>query len=396
MHDPESELLAESLPATSSLPSDPAHAATLLEESESYVKAVAEAISELASPGFPSQFEIDRLRRPLPRVPLAVPRRGRRVAGSTSRSRAPSVKRTSLVCGLLCPVCGARGTSTATVEQWEQRRTRPLPLTGTLIQQDDSIGYRSGMRVWPGAQAPLGATFDGVGTNIAVFSEVAEAVYVCVFDDDGNETSVELPERSGSVFHGYLPDVDAGTRYGFRVHGPVRSRRTGIAATRHKLLLDPYARAIDGESQWDQSVFSYTFGEEDSVDRQRQRGRRCRRASSSTRSSTGATTSDCTVPWTDTVIYETHVKGATATHPDVPRRSAARTPASPTRRSSTTSRTSASRPSSCCRCTSSCTTRTSSSVACATTGATTRSVTSRRTTTTRTAGSVASRCRTSS
>src|SRR5215207_9164167 len=101
------------------------------------------------------------------------------------------------------------------------------------------------MRIWPGTQAPLGATFDGVGTNVAVFSEVAESISVCVFDDEGNETCVELPERSGSVFHGYLPDLDAGSRYGLRVHGP-HDVAQGHRCNPAKLLLDPCARAIDG------------------------------------------------------------------------------------------------------------------------------------------------------
>ena len=87
------------------------------------------------------------------------------------------------------------------------------------------------MRIWPGSSTPLGATFDGVGTNIAVFSDVAEAVELCVFDPDGTEHRVELPERSGSVWHGYLPDLDAGTP--LRLPGPrtVRPGRRRIGAT---------------------------------------------------------------------------------------------------------------------------------------------------------------------
>jgi glycogen operon protein len=172
------------------------------------------------------------------------------------------------------------------------------------------------MRIWPGAQAPLGATFDGVGTNVAVFSDVADAISVSVFDDDGNETSVELPERSGSVFHGYLPDVDAGTRYGLRVHGPYNPA-VGHRCNPAKLLLDPYARAIDGRIDWGQSLFSYPFGSEDDVDRSDS-------AAAMPKSVVVNPFFDwendqhLAIPWTDTVIYETHVKGSTATHPDVP------------------------------------------------------------------------------
>ena len=123
------------------------------------------------------------------------------------------------------------------------------------------------MRIWPGSSLPLGATFDGVGTNIAVFSDIAEAVEVCVFDADGAETRVELPERSGSVWHGYLPDLDAGARYGFRVHGP-HDPANGHRCNPNKLLLDPYARAIEGDIRWDQSAFGYPFGDEDGRDDQ--------------------------------------------------------------------------------------------------------------------------------
>jgi glycogen operon protein len=75
------------------------------------------------------------------------------------------------------------------------------------------------VRVWPGEAAPLGATYDGIGTNISVFSGAAESVDVCVFGPDGSEQRAELPERIGGVWHGYLPDLGPGQRYGFRVHG---------------------------------------------------------------------------------------------------------------------------------------------------------------------------------
>ena len=102
------------------------------------------------------------------------------------------------------------------------------------------------MRVWPGSSLPLGVLFDGVGSNVAVFSDVAEAVELCLFDEDGTETRVELPERSGSVWHAYLPDLVANTKYGFRVHGPW-DPGNGHRCNPAKLLIDPYARAIDQE-----------------------------------------------------------------------------------------------------------------------------------------------------
>ncbi len=116
------------------------------------------------------------------------------------------------------------------------------------------------MRVWPGDPAPLGATFDGLGTNIAVFSNVADAIEICVFDGDGNVECVELPERSGAVFHGYFPDMESGARYGLRVHGPY-DPGAGHRCDPSKLLIDPYARAIDGDIDWDPAVFAYDFAD---------------------------------------------------------------------------------------------------------------------------------------
>jgi len=161
----------------------------------------------------------------------------------------------------------------------------------------------------------LGASFDGVGTNVAVFSDVAERVQLCVFDAEGAETAYDLPERSGSVWHGYFPDLDAGTRYGFRVHGPF-DPANGHRCNPAKLLLDPYARAIEGDVAWGQEVFSYPFGEEDDLDDSDS-------AAAMPKSVVvnpffdWAHDTPLRVPWADTIIYEAHVKGATQLHPDV-------------------------------------------------------------------------------
>ena len=117
--------------------------------------------------------------------------------------------------------------------------------------------------VWPGKAYPLGATYDGVGTNFALFSEAAERVELCLFDDNGAETRVVLPEVDGFIWHGFLPDVVPGQHYGYRVHGPY-DPSAGQRCNPNKLLIDPYAKAIDGEFQWDQALFSYNFGDEDS------------------------------------------------------------------------------------------------------------------------------------
>ena len=107
-----------------------------------------------------------------------------------------------------------------------------------------AVGRR---RSGAGKAYPLGATYDGSGTNFAVFSEVAERVELCLFDADGTETRVTLPEVDGFVWHGFVPNVEPGQRYGYRVHGPY-DPNAGQRCNPNKLLLDPYAKAIDGTS----------------------------------------------------------------------------------------------------------------------------------------------------
>ena len=172
------------------------------------------------------------------------------------------------------------------------------------------------MEIWPGTPYPLGASFDGAGTNFAVFSEVGTDVELCLFDEEGAETRVTLPEMDGFVWHGYVPRIQPGQRYGFRVHGPYVPAR-GQRCNPSKLLLDPYAKAIEGQIDWHPSVFSYDFGDrsrrndEDSAphmmksvvvnpffDWQNDRHPR--------------------TPYHETVIYEAHVKGLTIQHPDIP------------------------------------------------------------------------------
>ena len=120
-----------------------------------------------------------------------------------------------------------------------------------------------GLEIWPGRAYPLGATFDGSGTNFALFSEVAEKVELCLFDEAGAETRVELTEVDGYVWHGYLPRVQPGQRYGYRVHGTYDPTQ-GLRCNPAKLLLDPYAKATSGDIDWNQSLFGYNFGDEDS------------------------------------------------------------------------------------------------------------------------------------
>ncbi|MEV4282994.1 alpha-amylase family glycosyl hydrolase, partial [Actinoplanes xinjiangensis] len=172
------------------------------------------------------------------------------------------------------------------------------------------------MRIWPGVPYPLGATYDGGGTNFALYSESAEKVELCLFADDGTETRIELPEREAMVWHGYLPRIVPGQRYGYRVHGPYDPAR-GLRCNPSKLLLDPYAKAVDGTIAWDESLFSYRFGDPSSVN--------------DMDSAAGAMKSvvispffdwgndrPLKIPFHQTVIYEAHVKGMTVRHPDVP------------------------------------------------------------------------------
>ena len=117
------------------------------------------------------------------------------------------------------------------------------------------MNHKPGAEATPTA-APLGAHHDGSGASFALFSSVAEAVELCVFDDSGAETRWSLEQGDGFVWQGYLPDVAPGQRYGFRVHGPW-DPSAGVRCNPAKLLLDPYARAVAGEVQWHPSVFGH-------------------------------------------------------------------------------------------------------------------------------------------
>ncbi|MFL0286380.1 glycogen debranching protein GlgX [Mycobacterium sp. SMC-21] len=172
--------------------------------------------------------------------------------------------------------------------------------------------------VWPGKAYPLGATYDGVGTNFAVFSEAAERVELCLFADDGTETRVVLPEVDGFIWHGFLPDVVPGQHYGYRVHGPY-DPAAGQRCNPNKLLIDPYAKAIDGEFRWDQSLFGYNFGDEDSRNDDDSAARMPKSVVINPYFDWGNDRPPQRA-YADSVIYETHVKGLTQLHPDVPER----------------------------------------------------------------------------
>jgi isoamylase len=170
--------------------------------------------------------------------------------------------------------------------------------------------------VWPGQPYPLGATYDGLGTNFSVFSEVAERVELCLFDEDGTETRHPLPEVTGFVWHGYVPTVSPGQRYGFRVHGrwaPGEGRRANPA----KLLLDPYAKAIDGEVRWEEPVFPYQLGNHEAPD-DRDSAPFVPRSVVTSPFFDWSDDRAPRRPLNESVIYEVHVKGFTQRHPEIP------------------------------------------------------------------------------
>jgi len=171
--------------------------------------------------------------------------------------------------------------------------------------------------VWPGRPRPLGATWDGEGTNFAVFAEEAEAVELCLFDRRGAERRLELPEVTAHTWHGYVPGIGPDQRYGFRVHGPFDPRR-GLRFNPAKLLLDPYARAIEGFVDWDPSVFGYRTDAGDLVLDDRDSAPHVPRSVVVHDGFPWGDDRHPAVPWADTVIYEAHVRGFTIRHPGIP------------------------------------------------------------------------------
>ncbi|MGD8999624.1 MAG: glycogen debranching protein GlgX [Granulosicoccaceae bacterium] len=179
---------------------------------------------------------------------------------------------------------------------------------------------RQKQRVWPGRPYPLGATWDGAGTNFAIFSAHAEKVELCLFDDTGKREleRIILPEYTHEIWHAYLPDVRAGQLYGYRVYGPYAPEH-GHRFNHHKLLLDPYAKTLRGSLTWHDALFGYIVGHEKED------------LSFDTRDSAPfmpkcevvdpAFTWGLDRPparfWHETIIYEMHIRGCTMLHPDV-------------------------------------------------------------------------------
>lgn len=175
-------------------------------------------------------------------------------------------------------------------------------------------------RLSPGSAYPLGATWDGLGVNFAVFSAHAERIELCLFDQTGRRevARYDLPEWTDEVWHGYLPHVKPGLLYGFRAHGPYEPQR-GHRFNPNKLLLDPYAKALHGETRWTDALFGYrvlspradlTFDRRDSAPA-------VPKAVVVDDSFSWGDDRSPNVPWSETVIYEAHVKGLTKLLDDV-------------------------------------------------------------------------------
>ena len=179
--------------------------------------------------------------------------------------------------------------------------------------------------VWPGNAYPLGASYDGAGTNFSLFSEIAQKVELCLIDEKGDESRIRLDEVDGYVWHAYLPGITPGQHYGFRVHGPF-DPAAGHRCDPSKLLLDPYGKAFDGDFTFGQALYSYdqnVVGKDgDGTDT----------GTPPMVDSLGHTMTSVVInpffdwafdrapltPYHETVIYEAHVKGMTQSHPGVP------------------------------------------------------------------------------
>ncbi|MEO5711137.1 MAG: glycogen debranching protein GlgX [Nocardioidaceae bacterium] len=172
------------------------------------------------------------------------------------------------------------------------------------------------MQIWPGRPYPLGATYDGAGVNFALFSEVASKVELCLIDDAGAQTRVEMVETDAFVHHAYLPGVQPGTRYGYRVHGP-HEPENGHRCNPAKLLLDPYAKAVDGQMDGDESLFSYKFNKTKTFNDKDSLGHNMLSVVVNPFFDWGSDRHP-RHEYHDTVVYEAHVKGLTMTHPEVP------------------------------------------------------------------------------
>jgi isoamylase len=192
------------------------------------------------------------------------------------------------------------------------------PATSTSL-----LSNESSLRVWPGKPYPLGAVWDGMGVNFALYSDHADEVELLLFDTaeaEGPAATIRLPERTGPIWHCYLPNIRPGQLYGYRVYGRYEPER-GHRFNSNKVLLDPYAKAIGRPLRWDDSLFGYEIGHQNA-------DLSFSKADSARFAPLGAVVEERfewgddrspAIPWEDTVIYETHVRGISMLHPEVPK-----------------------------------------------------------------------------
>ncbi|WP_088891565.1 glycogen debranching protein GlgX [Leptolyngbya ohadii] len=175
------------------------------------------------------------------------------------------------------------------------------------------------LSVWPGQPYPLGATWDGKGTNFALFSEHATGVELCLFDKKGRETRLKLTEVSNFVWHGYVPSIGPGQRYGFRVYGPYAPQE-GHRFNPNKLLIDPYAKAVDGDIEFGEEIFGYRWGDpaEDLSYSELDDAHLIPKGIIIDENFDWEGDDLLQTPRHETVIYEVHVKGFTKLHPEIP------------------------------------------------------------------------------
>ncbi len=173
------------------------------------------------------------------------------------------------------------------------------------------------MEIWPGKPFPLGSVYDGFGTNFSLFSEIAERVELCLFDESGEETRISLPEVTAYCRHGYIPGIGPGQCYGYRIYGPWEPAE-GKRCNPNKLLLDPYTKAIGGRVEWNPAVFPYRFGEDNDIAENTDSAPFMPKSIVINPFFDWGDDHHLRYPLNETVIYEAHVKGLTAGHPDIP------------------------------------------------------------------------------
>jgi len=174
-------------------------------------------------------------------------------------------------------------------------------------------------KLLPGKPYPQGATWDGVGVNFSIYSEGATAVDLCLFEESGDEVreTFRLAECTGNIWHGYIPGIKSGQLYGYRLHGPYCPEQ-GQRFNPNKLLIDPYCRALAGQVNWEAPLFGYQAGHDDTVIDERDSAWGVPKSIVTASHFDWENDRPPATPFHDSVLYETHVKGITARHPDIP------------------------------------------------------------------------------